>query len=85
MRGTIRVSLALMICTLVLLVSNQVQAQEARGTIVGRVLDASGGVIPGATVEVTSKSMGTKLSLEEHSGPRPLSTLGYNEKNALSV
>lgn len=35
-------------------------AQEARGTIVGRVTDASGAAIPGATVTVTSKSMGTK-------------------------
>ena len=29
-------------------------AQEARGTIQGRVLDTTGGAIPGATVEVTS-------------------------------
>jgi hypothetical protein len=35
-------------------------AQEARGTIVGRVTDPTGAAIPGATVTVTSKTMGTK-------------------------
>jgi len=35
-------------------------AQEARGTIVGRVTDPTGAAIPGATVTVTSKAMGTK-------------------------
>lgn len=34
-------------------------AQEARGTIVGRVSDATGAVIPGATVDVSNKAMGT--------------------------
>lgn len=38
-------------------------AQEARATVGGRVVDPQGGVIPGATVEVTNKAMGTKLSL----------------------
>ena len=38
-------------------------AQEARGTIVGRVVDASGSIVPNATVEVTNKAMGTKLTL----------------------
>jgi hypothetical protein len=38
-------------------------AQEARGSIVGKVMDASGGVIPGVTVEVLHKAMGTKTSL----------------------
>ena len=33
-------------------------AQEARGTIQGRVSDASGGTIPGATIEVTSRATG---------------------------
>jgi hypothetical protein len=38
-------------------------AQESRGSIVGRVTDATGGVVPGAAVEVTSQAMGTKLPL----------------------
>jgi hypothetical protein len=33
-------------------------AQEARGTLQGRVSDASGGVVPGATVEVTNVNTG---------------------------
>jgi hypothetical protein len=38
-------------------------AQEARGTIVGRVIDPSGAAVPGAAVEVLNKAMGTKTSL----------------------
>jgi hypothetical protein len=44
-------------------VQDRLSAQEARGTIVGRIVDASGGVIPGASVEVLNKAMGTKLAL----------------------
>jgi hypothetical protein len=39
------------------------QAQETRGSIMGRIIDQSGAVIPGATVDVISKAMGTKASL----------------------
>jgi hypothetical protein len=46
-----------------LLLSGQVAiAQEARGTLQGRVSDASGGVVPGATVEVTNVATGVTLS-----------------------
>ncbi len=38
-------------------------AQEARGTIVGTITDATGAVVPGAKVDVVSKAMGTKVSL----------------------
>src|SRR5215475_2725439 len=38
-------------------------AQETRGTIVGRVADPSGAMIPGATIVVTSASMGTKSTV----------------------
>ncbi len=37
-------------------------AQETRGSILGKVVDASGGVLPGITVEVTNKAMGTKAT-----------------------
>jgi hypothetical protein len=39
------------------------QAQETRGCIMGRIVDQSGAVIPGATVDVINKAMGTKASL----------------------
>ena len=38
-------------------------AQETRGSIVSKVADQSGAVLPGATVEITNKAMGTKTSL----------------------
>ena len=38
-------------------------AQEARGTITGTIRDASGGVIPGATVTITNKEMGTTVTV----------------------
>ena len=54
----------LLACALILAFGPaQLSAQEARGTIVGRIVDPSGALIPGATVEVTNKAMGTKLNL----------------------
>lgn len=38
-------------------------SQEARGTIVGKISDPSGAVIPGAQVIVTNVAMGTKATL----------------------
>ncbi len=43
---------------------SQLSAQDPRGTIVGRVSDQTGAVIPGATVEVLSKTMGTKVTVQ---------------------
>jgi hypothetical protein len=40
------------------LISSSAVAQEARGTIQGRVVDASGGAVPGATVEVLNIATG---------------------------
>ncbi|MPY89673.1 MAG: hypothetical protein GEU99_17345 [Luteitalea sp.] len=37
--------------------------QEARGTVTGTVRDASGGVVPGATVTITNEAMGTNVSV----------------------
>src|SRR5579883_3513996 len=42
-------------------------AQETRGTILGRVSDPSGAVIPGATVVVSNTAMGTKSTIETNS------------------
>jgi len=39
------------------------RAQEARGTILGRVTDSSGAVIPGASVKITNQSTGVTTSL----------------------
>ncbi len=39
------------------------RAQEARGTILGRVTDSSGAVIPGASVKITNTSTGITTSL----------------------
>jgi hypothetical protein len=35
-------------------------AQDPRGTILGRVDDPSGAIIPGASVEILNKAMGTR-------------------------
>lgn len=37
-------------------------AQESRGSLTGRVTDATGGVIPGATVKVTNRATNTTVS-----------------------
>ncbi|MFB3828817.1 MAG: carboxypeptidase regulatory-like domain-containing protein [Bryobacteraceae bacterium] len=55
-----RISLCVLIATLL---AGAVSAQEARGTIVGRITDPSGAVVPGATVTVTNTAMGTKTVL----------------------
>jgi hypothetical protein len=39
-------------------------SQETRGTIVGRVTDASGAVVPGADVQVMNQAMGTTVALK---------------------
>ncbi len=61
LRASFTVFLILLAC--VALVAPPLAAQEARGTIVGRVLDASGAVVGGASVQVTNKAMGTKVSV----------------------
>jgi hypothetical protein len=54
-----------LVCVLLwgLLSAGLLPAQETRGSIVGRVVDQSGAVIPNATVQVTNQAMGTKTSL----------------------
>ena len=45
-------------CLLAMLLASPAPAQEARGTIQGRVTDESGGVVPGARVDVTNVATG---------------------------
>ncbi len=53
-------SLIAIIC---LLAGSAAWSQDTRGTIVGKVTDPSGAVVPGAQVTVSNPAMGTKLSL----------------------
>src|SRR5215472_18488179 len=53
----------LAVLALALLFLAGLPAQETRGTIVGRVADPSGAMIPGATVVVTNSAMGTKSTV----------------------
>ena len=49
--------------TMVLLAPATARAQESRGAITGKVVDAGRAVIQGATVKVTNVAMGTTLTL----------------------
>jgi hypothetical protein len=51
------IGLAVILCGL--LSPTVATAQEARGTITGKVVDASNAVVPGATVRITNTAMGT--------------------------
>ncbi len=39
------------------------RAQESRGTIVGKITDPTGAVVPGARVLVVNQEMGTRVAL----------------------
>ena len=54
---------AIVAATVALTLPATAAAQEARGTITGTIRDASGGVIPGATVTITNKEMGTNVTV----------------------
>ena len=56
-----------LIAMVLLLLGLPAAAQDARGTIVGRVSDPSGAVLPGAQVAVVNPAMGTRLSLTTNS------------------
>jgi hypothetical protein len=66
MRSRVNVTLllALLACAVLAPWQGRLLAQDPRGTIVGRVMDPSGAVVPGASVQVVSKTMGTKLVLQ---------------------
>ena len=57
--GLILVILALVA---VLAAAPALPAQDARGTIVGRVADTSGGVIPGAGIRATNTATGVTIT-----------------------
>jgi hypothetical protein len=50
-----------------LVLAGLLPAQETRGTIVGRVADPTGALVPGASVVVTSLAMGTKSAISTNS------------------
>jgi hypothetical protein len=56
-------SILLACAALLVPLQNQLLAQEARGSIAGSVADPSGAAIPGASVVVSNKAMGTRLAL----------------------
>ena len=53
---------AALVLSVSLLVAAPAAAQLTTGTLAGTVKDAQGGVIPGATVTLTSEARGTQLS-----------------------
>lgn len=53
--------------SLLLVLSLTGWSQDARGTIVGRVTDATGAVVPNAPVLVTNEAMGTRTALTTNS------------------
>jgi hypothetical protein len=53
-------NLAVGVVVAVFLLASSAQAQITTGTVTGRVFDAQGGVIPGATVTLISETRGTK-------------------------
>jgi hypothetical protein len=63
LRSSWTLLLILLACAALVVPWQQLVAQETRGSIVGKVSDQSGAVLPGATVEITNKAMGTKTSL----------------------
>lgn len=58
----VRVGIALLFFLLASI--GQLDAQDPRGTIVGKVTDPTGAIVPGAAVQVVSKTMGTRTILE---------------------
>ena len=55
--------LAILAATVALTLAAPASAQEARGTIAGTIRDGSGSVIPGATVTISNKEMGTTVTV----------------------
>ena len=58
----LQVFASLVFIALILFSTGSVRAQEARGTITGRVKDAGEAVIPGASVKIINVAMGTSVT-----------------------
>jgi hypothetical protein len=63
MAARVKICVILLVFIVAVAGAGWVRAQEARATVVGKVVDPSGGVIPGASVEVTNKAMGVRVAL----------------------
>jgi hypothetical protein len=62
--GSIATFLLLAFAALVPSLQDRLFAQDPRGTIIGRVSDPSGAVVPGVSVQVVSKTMGTRVVVQ---------------------
>lgn len=58
-----RLFAAVVLLAIALCVPASLLAQEARGTVTGRVLDASKAVVPGATVKINNPAQGTSVGI----------------------
>ena len=64
------------LCALLSVVSQSAFAQQTTGNVIGRVVDDSGGAIPGATVTATNPSTGfTRTSVSDAEGSYRLNSL----------
>ena len=63
LRASCSILLFLLVCAALAPWQKQLYAQEARGTILGRVFDASKAVVPNATVKITNVAQGTTTSV----------------------
>ena len=64
-----------LIAILLLLNCTTAWSQDARGTIVGKITDASGAILTNASVVVTNEAMGTRLALTTNAGGAYLAPL----------
>ncbi len=70
-----------LLCLLVLTLS--AVAQESRGTIIGRVADASDAVVPGAKVEIKNTSTNVTTTATTNSAIRGITQCNRRSKNVL--
>jgi len=59
-------------------------SQEARGTILGRVTDSTGAVIPAVSVRITNVATGVTISLESNDQGNYLAPTGSSPRRPVS-